>query len=145
MNEAHVGNIFFEYEMNQQGLRRLKDAENFIVDLLKKVPRLNNVDAKIFLQDMYETFYGICNHLDPNKNALASVMLHPAEDINAGSFLEDSMRLYISRGIKDIYGLNFIEFMELPRDIIRMMLDISSEENSRKAAAISQIEANLNK
>lgn len=134
--------------MNQQGLRRLKDAENFIVDLLKKVPRLNqlnNVDAKIFLQDMYETFYGICNHLDPNKNALVSVMLHPAEDINAGSFLEDSMRLYISRGIKDIYGLNFIEFMELPRDIIRMMLDISSEENSRKAAAISQIEANLNK
>ncbi len=131
--------------MNQQGLRKLKDAESFIVDLLKKVPRFNNVDAKIFLQDMYETFYGICNHLDPHKNALVSVMLHPAEDINAGSFLEDSMRLYISRGIKDIYGLNFIEFMELPRDIIRMMLDIASEESSRKAAAISQIEANLNK
>lgn len=131
--------------MNQQGLRRLKDAETFIIDLLKKVPRLNNVDAKIFLQDMYETFYGVCNHLDPHKNPLASVMLHPAEDINTGSYLEDSMRLYISRGIKDTYGLNFIEFMSLPRDIIRMMMEIASEENSRKATVISQIEQEIDK
>jgi hypothetical protein len=132
--------------MNQQGHRKLKDAENFIVDLLRKVPRLNSVDAKIFLQDMYETFYGIYNHLDRNnKNPLATVMLHPSEDISAGSYLEDSIRLYISRGIKDLYGLNFIEFLNLPRDIIRLLLDISSEEASRKSAAISQIESQMGK
>lgn len=122
----------------------MRDAENFIVDLLRKVPRLNSVDAKIFMQDMYETFYGIYNHLDQNnKNPLASVMLHPSEDISAGSYLEDSIRLYISRGIKDLYGLNFVEFMNLPRDIIRLLLDISSEEASRKSAAISQIESQM--
>ena len=132
--------------MNQQGFRKLRDAENFIVDILKKVRRLNSVDSKIFLQDMYETFYGIYNHLDQNnKNPLASVMLHSSEDISAGSYLEDSIRLYISRGIKDLYGLNFVEFMNLPRDIIRLLLDISSEEASRKSVAISQIESQMGK
>ena len=95
---------------------------------------------------MYETFYGIYNHLDQNnKNPLASVMLHSSEDISAGSYLEDSIRLYISRGIKDLYGLNFVEFMNLPRDIIRLLLDISSEEASRKSVAISQIESQMGK
>lgn len=90
---------------------------------------------------MYEVHYGICNHLDRNNaRPLASVALHPAEDINTGSFLEESIRLYISRNIKELYHLSLIEFMELPRDIVRMLCDIAGEENSRKATMMSQIE-----
>jgi len=94
------------------------------------------------MQDLYETEYGIYNHLsNANKKPLASVSMHSSEDINTGSLLEEAIRTYTVRGIKDLYGLNVLEFLELPIDVIEMMFEISEEEQARKAKGLANVEA----
>jgi len=97
------------------------------------------------LYDLYETEFGICNHINGSTKSrpLASVALHPSENINDGGLLEEAVRTYTSRGIKDIYGLTLIDFLELPRDIIEMLVTIADEIQTKKSSIISNIEKEL--
>jgi CRISPR/Cas system-associated endonuclease/helicase Cas3 len=96
------------------------------------------------MQDLYETEYEIFNHLDHTiHRPLASVALHPAEEINDDSMLEEIIRQYIKRDILKIYGLNLIDFLELPHDIVNMLFKLANVENTRNDAMISDIQKNL--
>lgn len=93
------------------------------------------------MRDLYETEYKIFNHRIPHKQRpLASVAFHPAESINEDSIFEDSIRTYLSRGIKDKYGLTLIEFLELPTDIINVMLKVSDESLAKQAEEVATLE-----
>jgi hypothetical protein len=93
------------------------------------------------LQDLYETEYGIYDHLTPyNNRPLASVALHPAEDINDGSLLEEAIRSYLNKNIKDLYGLSMTEFFDLPVDVISLMISIGDEIMSKKSSTLDSIE-----
>lgn len=123
---------------------------------MKFLPKLSSVDSQIVLSDLYETKFNIFDHaaqsrlpstpLGPDYRArpLSSVAFHPAEDINTGSLLEEMMRLYIMRSIHGLFGLNFLEFMSLPKDVIDLMLVVSDEEGVRKQTALNAIENELN-
>jgi hypothetical protein len=105
------------------------DAEAFIINAVKSMPKLSSVDCRMVLQDLYETEYGIYNHLSPiNNRPLTSVAMFPSEDINDGSLLEEAIRTYVGRNIKETYGLNVIEFLDLPVDIMEMMIQIADEQ-----------------
>lgn len=116
------------------------DPTDFITRALKSIPKLNCVDGRMVMQELYETEYGIHNHLDPRtRRPLASVAMHPAEDINTGSWLENSFRAYASKGIGDIFKISVFEFMEMPLDIIEMMIRIADEEVSKKSKVVDEI------
>ena len=98
------------------------------------------------MYDLYETKYGIFNHLDENLNKLrplASVAMHDSEDINLDCLLEQTIKTYVKRGIKDIFGLNINEFLNLPMDIAEMLIIISNEEKKNKADILSKVERDL--
>lgn len=44
------------------------------------------------------------------------------------------------KGIKELYGLSLIEFLELPIDIIAMLMTIASEEQHKKRATFDEVE-----
>jgi len=93
------------------------------------------------MQDLYETEYGIYNHLQKNKNRpIASVAFHQSEDINDGSLLEEIIRTYTVKNIKNLYGINLIDFLELPQDIVEMLFSIADEENNKKLNTLSEAE-----
>lgn len=93
------------------------------------------------MQDLYETEYGIYNHLSGSKNKpLASVAMHSCEDINGGSLLEEAIQTYVSRHIKDIYGLSLVEFLELPIDVMELMFGIADKESAKKSNTLSDVE-----
>lgn len=54
------------------------------------------------------------------------------------------MQLYIQRNINDIFHLDFLQFIELPRDVIELMLHVSDEANTKKQKAINELEQNFN-
>lgn len=83
---------------------------------------------------MYETEYGIYNHITESsgRRPLASVALHPKEDVNTHSLLEEVMKIYLEQNIGETFKLSLIEFMDLPRDIIDMMLGVSDRHHSKQ-------------
>lgn len=121
-------------------------TEEFLIQALQKLPKLNSVDGRIVLQDLYEKQYGIYNHLDPSNKSrpLSSVAMHACEDVNNGSLLEEAVKTYVVRGIKDLYGLNLIEFLELPLDIVELLFEISGQELAKKSATLSDVEKQFN-
>lgn len=108
---------------------------------VSSLPKLGSVDGQMVLNDLYETEYGIYDHLSKRKKRpLASVAMHPSEDINEGSILEETLRMYVLKGIKEVFHLNVLEFLELPADIVQMMFTIADEEQTKKSTTLSQIE-----
>lgn len=108
---------------------------------VNSLPKLSSVDGQLILNDLYETEYGIYDHLAKNKKRpLASVAMQPSEDINDGSILEETLRTYVLKGIKDVFHLDVLEFLELPPDIVQMMFSIAGDEQTKKSAMLSQVE-----
>ena len=107
-----------------------------------KLPKLNPIDGRIILQDVYETHYGIYNHLQQSsqRRPLASVAMHTCEDVNTNSQLETVLRSYHTRGVKDLFGLSIIEFLELPMDVVDMLFTICSEIQASKSSTLNQVE-----
>jgi hypothetical protein len=107
---------------------------------------MNSIDGQLVMKDLYETEYGIYDHLSGSKNRpLASVAMHDMEDINDGSLLEEAANKYISKGIYDAFHLTLLEFLELPIDVIELLFSICDSEQSKKSKAISDISKEFRK
>jgi hypothetical protein len=98
------------------------------------------------LQDLYETEYGIWDHLSGSKSRpLASVAFHPSEDVNTGSLLEETIDNYMHKKIGEHYRLSLVEFLELPVDIVAMMVRAADKMNEKAAGVMSDVEKTMAK
>lgn len=114
--------------------------------MIDTLPQLDAVDAKVVMREMYETRFGIHNHLNKfSKRPLASVAFHGAENTIKDSMLEETLKTYANRNIKDIFGLTVLEFLELPMDVVSLMLDIADQISAKKEGDIDGIQRDLNK
>lgn len=100
--------------------------------------------------ELYETKYGICNHLQVAKQRpLSGVAFHDCYDVNENSGLKKVVRSYIENNIQQDYGLTLLEFMDLPIDITEILTAMSQERKADKQAivknAISQAEKEFSK
>lgn len=93
------------------------------------MPKLSNVDVKIVLREMYEEFYNIHTHSSKTEgyNPLASVAMHPCENITDHSLLEEAMEDYIKYKILEHFGLSWTEYITQPREIVEMQRRIAEK------------------
>ncbi len=120
------------------------DVSEVLQDYLSKLPKLNRIDAKIVLADLYDKTFSICDHhTTALSRPLSSVAFHDAEKINEDSVLEETMRVYISRHIYENFKLSYLQFMELPRDIAQMVIKISDEYAQKKSQTMTELEKEL--
>lgn len=111
---------------------------------LEKLPKLDSIDGRMVMQDLYETEYGIWNHLDKsNKRPLGSVAFFDSEDFNEGSLLEDAIRTYTAKNIGEYTKLSLTEFLDLPIDVVAMIIKICDEAAKKKEKTLEQIERSM--
>lgn len=84
-----------------------------------------STDAQQVLLSKYETAYQIFNHdSDTDPFSYKLVELHPAETVyDQNSVYVDKMRIFYRLKIFESFGLNWLEFIELPRHVQDMMID----------------------
>ncbi|WP_233874702.1 hypothetical protein [Paraburkholderia adhaesiva] len=101
--------------------------DNPVQFALEEAPAIaNSTDTQLLLRDCYETAYGIYNHALDNRGAtLSLVAMHEAEDISSGGLLYERIRLYQKRQVLAHFGLNLIEFLSLPSDLVAFVLEQS--------------------
>lgn len=103
-------------------------ADKFIMELLSSAPKLSGIDANIILYDLYETNYGIFHHPGTTKQRpLASVAMHETEDNTITSSMYEAIDSFHQKGIKDLFGLNLIEYLNLPTDICIKLMDSANK------------------
>lgn len=121
------------------------EPEKYLMEALRTLPKLTGADVEIVFRDLYETNYGICNHVNPTiRRPMASVAMHPSEEINEGSLLQDTIRKFIKTDIKEYTGLSLVEFLELPRDIVEIIVRECESHSRTKDATIHDIEKQFN-
>lgn len=117
--------------------------ESPIHDLLDHAPRLSAPDAQLVLMERYETHYRIFNHDVDTSNPLSLVSLHSGEDVCVGSMLYHRIEQFRDREVHKHFGLSFIEFMELPRDICAKILEVCGKWQTKEGQTASDLQNTL--
>lgn len=105
------------------------------------MPKYNSIDGQIVLNEYYETLFKLYNHYSgDNRRPLASVALHPEEDIIKNSLLEESIKTFYLRNIKETFGITYLEFIELPRYIGDIMSEVGKELLKKKSSIAQDVQ-----
>lgn len=105
-----------------------------------------STDTAIVLRERYETKYGLYNHdtSDPDR-PLALLGLHWGEDNSEGSVLYERIEQYEEREVWQRFGLSLSDFLELPSDVCRCVMEIAGKRLKEKAKVTSDIKQQLEK
>lgn len=118
------------------------DYEGALGELVRQVKGLDGFETQIVLREFYEELSGIANLNDP-KRPLALVGESPVDGNHLLWPLYNRIREFKLYEIHKHYGLSLTEFMELPRDIVEMILGDQREEAERQRNAARRAEQKL--
>ena len=122
-----------------------KNLDEYVSGLFEKVRQADEVTVKLVLRQLYETEFGIFDHISYNKERpLSGVAMFEAENVDSDNALDNVMATYIDKRIKDTFGLSFIEYVSLPRNYIIKMLELCDRETTKKNNALADVEKQLN-
>ena len=121
--------------------------------VLRHAPKADYLTSRLLLIQAYQTTFNIFDHLSnaqrvvgenpDDHHPLASIELHPAEDLIHTFRTPELLDLYIKLKIKDYTGLSWVEFMDLPREYSQMIMDRCAKELSEENKKTNQIVKNL--
>ena len=98
------------------------------------------------MNDIYETRFGIFNHLNnPKKQPWDSVTLHETEENGYTSRLDETCDLYASSGVRDVFGIDLERFLEFPSEMTKMLIEKAGAVTRKKGQLLAQIEASMPK
>lgn len=107
-----------------------------MLDHIKDIDKCSRVEAVNNLTAVYDKIIGRFNHFTATKRPLSLTAHENFDDINLNSPLEESINLFDKLNVKDTFGISWLEFISLPRDVCRMMIKSASKSLSDKNTAI---------
>ena len=115
------------------------DLFDTFIENLKRI-NISGPDAQVVLRALYDTTYRIHKNVNHKQKPLITVAFSGAEDVNKLSVLESFIRNYGAKDINNIFGLNLIEYLELPFDIAEMIVDVANDRQLEKVKQIQKIQ-----
>lgn len=98
----------------------------------------------LVLRQFYETRFDVFDHFnDGDKRPLSTVALYDAEENSTYSSLYARIGQFARSRIKEQFGLNFIEFMSLPKEYIQEMFRVSENITSKESAFTNNLQKQL--
>lgn len=124
--------------------------KDYIDTILKNIAKLQPIDAQIVLRKLYETHFGIFNHMEEEAKEtitrpMASVALYDMEENGQGSPLYRRISQYIRNGIEKHTGLNLIEFLSLPREMIQFIYAECEKQSKTEVQGMEALQRDLNR
>lgn len=101
---------------------------------------------RIAVDSYYETKFGLHDHRRKITNRpLVGVAYHPGEDVISDSLLEEAIRTYDVNKIGEVFKLSLTEFLDLPIDVIDIMVALVARKASKKSDDLSDLEKSIGK
>jgi hypothetical protein len=136
----------FGLATHEDGKQYPIDVQKYILDTVEKIGGLSSVSSSQVLIDIYESYFQLYNHLDPNKpkRPFESVAMLPGEMLSGeNNRLERSMETYVTESIKEFFDISYIDFMELPSSVVKSMLKIARKRNAARKKVQDEIDAQM--
>lgn len=107
--------------------------------LIENTPKICATDARLLLLHRYESDFGIYNHdlSDDERDPLALIRMHPKEEVFAGSYLAERLRLYHQRHVYDVTHMAFDAFLNLPRHMVMEILEYADQQLREKTKVMT--------
>jgi len=97
------------------------------------------------LYDLFETHFGIHDHSKSSKTKpLSSVALHECEDNTETSLIYKAIERYTKLKINQLFGLNLIEFLSLPKEYCEKLMLLAIEHAKQNTNTLNEIQNSLN-
>jgi len=121
------------------------DIDDFISRTVNALPKIDGIQRKVVLQDLYETEFNIYNHLRSGNRPLASVAYFECEDFTDNCQLPDMTTIYIDKDIGKLFNLSLLEFLELPSSVCDTLIKTSDDHRATKKHLMDDIESEFEK
>lgn len=106
--------------------------------LLENTGKLDSISAQLVLRDAYDIDYGIYDHVNDRSRPLALVGRFDKEDYNEYGGLYRAIYQFNVNEVHKNWGFTLTEFLDLPREIHRLVLRICSEDAARSLVPTEQ-------
>lgn len=117
---------------------------DYLSQILTDISKLKGIDAQIVLRQFYETKFGIFDHiLNGNQRPLSTVALYDAEENGPSSLLYSRIESYMRSEVYKHTGLNLVEFLNLPREIVQLIFRITENKTHTEGQALSEVQQQL--
>lgn len=98
------------------------------------------------MSELYEMEFGIFDHKNHSHDRpLSGVAFHPCQDVMESSGLKKVIKSYVDANIKEEYGLNILQFMDLPVGITQVLVEMSLETKNKKMQANADVMRDVEK
>jgi hypothetical protein len=118
------------------------DYQGAITELIKKTDSVSGFDAEIIRREFYEELSGIVRLDDPQR-PLALVGESPIDGNRLLWPMYNRIREFKMYEVYKHYGLSLTEFLDLPRDIVEMILNELRDDAERQRVARRRAEQKL--
>ncbi|MNZ70288.1 hypothetical protein D3C78_886210 [compost metagenome] len=100
--------------------------------------KLDGISAQLVLRDAYDIDYGIYDHINDKSRPLALAARFDKEDYHEYGGLYRAIYQYNVNEIYKRWGFTVVEFLNLPREIHRLILRITAEDANRATLPTEQ-------
>ncbi len=93
--------------------------------------------------DLYETEFGIYNHLAKDKSPLASVLHHDCEEVWMNSPARELIEEFAVYNIGELFNITLTEYLLLPRPYVQLIRKIKDTVLKKRDAIASAVERSV--
>ena len=113
--------------------------------MFETIPKLTPHAAQQLLADVYETKFGICDHISTrNKHPFAGILVNPATDLGGLDSISGLIRYYIANDVsKYVPGLTLSDFLDLPHEYFQTVIEEVQKKQARSSKDNSELENKL--
>ena len=105
--------------------------------------KLNSIDTKLYMVGMYEHYYNINDYTKEDEDPFIKFKFNECEDVTQNSLFDEVVDKYIVNNIYNTFGITFQDFINLPGDVIKKLIDRKNVYESKKSSISNEIEREL--
>lgn len=96
--------------------------------------------ARMVMRELYETEFGIYNHLGQDKNPIASVLHHKCEEVWLNSGVRELIEEFAVYNIGELFNISLVEYLSMPRPYVAMIREIKDTVLKKRDTIVSAVE-----
>lgn len=113
-----------------------------IDEVIRSVSKVNNTVSRILLQEAYDITYQIFDH-NLGEHPFDLVLKRSKENVFEYGQTQRVIRRYVDRDVYKQFGLNLVEFLNLPREYTNLIFKVCSEKLEAEKKIIDKVDSTL--
>jgi len=112
------------------------------MDAVIAVDTITVAERELFLLELYETIYGLCNHVT-DKPPLSVATYKKSTDVGLIDPVNKHFDDYIDLNIHELLGLSLFEYLSMSPHVLRNIRDRASEHRIKERSAVDTMNKKL--